>query len=108
MQTPERQAESRDGLGTGLFESFQQASVAQQLQDLPAETASLRNVSDLRLLLEDQRLHSGQAQFNSEHQACRAGAHDDHVSVRHWPLPSKTFGATGDAAETPVSSIPVE
>ena len=40
----ERQSESRDGSGAGCFESLQQASVAQQLQDLPAETAGLRDL----------------------------------------------------------------
>jgi hypothetical protein len=61
MHTAERQSESRDGSGAGSFESFQQASVAQQLQNLPAETAGLRDVSDLRQPLEHQRSHAGQA-----------------------------------------------
>ena len=91
MQTAERQSESRAGTGAGCFESFQQASVAQQLHDLPAETAGLRGVSELRLPLEYQRSHSGQAQFTGQHQAGRAGAHDDHVGVHHWPFSSQPF-----------------
>lgn len=63
------------------------ASVAQQLQDLPAETAGLRDVSDLRLPFQYRGSHSGQAQFTGEHQAGGAGAHDDDAGVRHWPLP---------------------
>src|SRR5207344_1143777 len=67
---------------------------AQQLHDPPAETAGLRGVSELRLPLQDQGAHSGQAQFNSEHQAGRAGAHDDHVGVHHRPLPAPSFAAS--------------
>src|SRR5207244_2085463 len=65
--------------------SLELASVAQQLQDLPAETAGLRDVSDLRLSLQYQRSHPGQAQLTCQHQAGRAGAHDDHVGVHHRP-----------------------
>lgn len=65
------------------------ASVAQQLQDLPAETAGLRDVSDLRLPFQYRGSHSGQAQFTGEHQAGGAGAHDDDAGVRHWPLPPR-------------------
>ena len=95
MHAAERQSQRRAGGGAGCFEPFQQAPVAQHLQDLPAETAGLRDVPDLRVPLEHQRSHSGQAQLNSEHQAGRAGAHDDHVGVRHGrPLePSRRVSA---------------
>ena len=43
-----REPGSRHERGAGCFESLEVASVAQQLQDLPAETAGLRDVSDLR------------------------------------------------------------
>jgi len=95
MQATEGQSKSRDGIGARCFETFQQASVAQQLQDLPAETTSLRGDSGLRLPLEYQGSHSGQSQFNGEHQSGRAGAHDDDVSLRHWLPPSTTFRVTG-------------
>ena len=58
-----REPGSRHGSGAGRFESLELASVAQQLQDLPAETAGLRDVSDLRLPLQHQRSHAGQAQL---------------------------------------------
>ncbi len=67
MHIAERETGSRTGGGAGGFEPFQQAPVAQQLQDLPAETAGLRGVSGLRLPLEYQRSQSGQAKFTSEH-----------------------------------------
>ena len=86
MHAAERQSESRAGGTAGCFESFQQPSVAHHLQDLAAETAGLRDVSDLRVALEYQRSHSGQAQLNSEHQAGRAGAHDDHIAI-HFATP---------------------
>ena len=82
---PRESPGGRPGSGAGCFESLELASVAQQLQDLPAETAGLRDVSDLRLPLQYQRPHAGQAQFTSEHQTGRAGAHDDHVGVHHRP-----------------------
>ena len=78
-----RESGSRHGAGAGGFESLQQAPVAQQLQDLPAETAGLRDLAGLRQPLEHQRSHAGQAQLTGQHQAGRAGAHDDHVGVRH-------------------------
>ena len=59
----EREPGSRAGSGAGCLESLELASVAQQLQDLPAETAGLRDVADLRLPLQHQRSHSGQAQL---------------------------------------------
>jgi hypothetical protein len=37
----------------------------------------------LRLPLEHQRSRFRKAQFTGEHQAGRAGAHDDHVGVSH-------------------------
>jgi hypothetical protein len=64
------------------------------LQDLPAETAGLRDVSDLRLPLQYQRSHSGQSQFTGQHQAGRAGAHDDHIGFHHWPLPAQSPAAS--------------
>lgn len=110
MHPAEREPGSRPGTGAGCFESLERASVAQHLQDLPAETAGLRDVSDLRMPLEYQRSHSGQAQFTSEHQAGRAGAHDDHVGVHHWPLPSQSFvGSTRDpyaVNNTRISRLP--
>lgn len=48
MHTAERESGSRAGVGAGCFESFQRASVVQQLQDLPAEIVGLRGVSGLR------------------------------------------------------------
>jgi hypothetical protein len=94
MHTAERESGGRARIGAGCFESFQQASVAQQLQDLPAETAGLQGVSGLRLPFQYQRSHSDQAQFTGQHQAGRAGAHDDHVGVHYWPLPSQSFVAS--------------
>jgi len=93
MHPAEREPGSRPGTGACCFESLELASVAQQLQDLPAETAGLRDVSDLRLPLQYQRPHAGQAQFTGQHQAGRAGAHDDHVGAHYWPLPSQSFVA---------------
>jgi hypothetical protein len=61
MHTTERESGGWNGVGAGCFESSQQASVAQQLQDLSAETAGLRGVSGLRLPLQYQRSHSGLA-----------------------------------------------
>jgi hypothetical protein len=66
----------------------------QQLQDLPAETAGLRDVSDLQLPLQYQRSHAGQSKFTGQHQAGRAGAHDDYVGVHHRPLSSRPFVAS--------------
>jgi hypothetical protein len=86
MHSAERQSKRRDGTSAGCLESFQQASVAQHLQDLPAETTGLRDVSDLRVALEHQRSHSGQAQLKGEHQAGWAGAHDDHIDI-HFATP---------------------
>ena len=86
VHAAERQPESRAGGTAGCFESFQQPSVAQHLQDLPAETSGLRDVPDLRVALEHQRSHSGQAQLNGEHQAGWAGAHDDHIAI-HFATP---------------------
>ncbi len=77
-----RESGSRPGAGAGGFESLEHASVAQQLQDLPAETAGLRDLAGLRPPLEHQRSHAGQAQLTGQHQADRAGAHDDHVGVQ--------------------------
>ncbi len=94
MHPAPRESGSRPGAGAGCFESLELASVAQQLQDLPAETAGLRDVSDLRLPLQHQRSHSGQAQLTGQHQAGRAGAHDDHVGVHHRPLSSHSFVAS--------------
>ena len=87
MHPAPRQPRSRHGSGAGRLESLKLAPVAQQLDDLPAETAGLRDVSDLRLPLEHQRPNPGQAKLAREHQTGRAGADDDHVGVRHWPLP---------------------
>jgi len=50
------------GAGAGCFESLELASIAQHARDLPAETARLRDLLDLRLPLEHQRPHAGQAQ----------------------------------------------
>src|SRR5712691_9901212 len=94
MHPAERESGGRPGSGAGCFESLELASVAQQVQDLPAETAGLRDVSDLRQPLQYQRSHAGQAQLTSEHQAGRAGAHDDHVGVHYWPLPWESFVAS--------------
>ena len=93
MHTAERGRRSRaDGPATGRFDPVQQAPVAQQFHDLPVETVGLRGLSQPRLPLQYQRPHSGQAQLTGQHQAGRAGAHDDHVGVHHWLLPSKSFG----------------
>ena len=80
---PNGKRRRRAGAGAGGLESLEQASVAQQLQDLPAETAGLRDLAGLRQPLEHQRSHAGQAQLTGQHQAGRAGAHDDHVGIRH-------------------------
>ena len=107
MHAAEREPGSRAGSGAGCFESFEQASVAQHLQDLPAETAGLRDVSGLRLPLEHQRPHSGQAQLTGQHQAGRAGAHDDHVGVHHRPLPAPSVVACSRSPSTSISPPPV-
>ena len=91
MHAAEREPGSRTGAGAGRFESLELASVAQQLQDLPAETAGLRDVSDLRLPLQHERSHAGPPQLAGQHQAGRAGAHDDHVGVHHLATPLAVF-----------------
>lgn len=60
--TPEANlsSESRYGVGAGCFESFQHLAAAQQLEDLPAEIAGLRGLSDLRLPLQYERSHAAQ------------------------------------------------
>ena len=83
----ERQPECRNRPRAGHFESLQQAAVAQHLHNLPAQTAGLRNLPDLRMLLQHQRIHSGQTQLDRQHQAGRTGAHDDHVRVHQPPPP---------------------
>ncbi len=91
MDAAERESGSRVGVGADRRQPFQQAPVAQQLQDLPAKTAGLRGLSALRPPLQYQRSHAGQAQLTRQHQAGRAGAHDDHVDV-HRILPSARRG----------------
>ena len=56
MHPAPRESGSRTGTGAGGFESLELASVAQQLQDLPAETAGLLDVAGLRQPVEHQRL----------------------------------------------------
>jgi hypothetical protein len=92
MHAAEREPRSRHGAGAGRFEAFQQAPVAQQLQDLPAQTTGLRAVPALRLPLQHQRSYTGQTQFPGQHQAGWAGTHNNHIGVRHWPLLSQVFG----------------
>ncbi|MBP2055760.1 hypothetical protein J2Z21_008776 [Streptomyces griseochromogenes] len=92
MHTAEREPGSRDGVGACCFEAFQQAPVAQQSKDLPAKTTGLGRVPALRLPLQHQRPHTGQTQFTGQHQAGRAGTHNDHIGVHHWPLPPQSFG----------------
>ena len=95
MQAAERESRSRAGLAAGRLESLQQAAVVQQVQDLPAETAGLRDVPDLRPPLQDQRSHAGQTQLSGQHQADRAGAHDDHVGFRHTHFPTPISAGCG-------------
>ncbi len=75
-----RTGDGSRGLVLAASKGSTQASVAQQLQDLPGETTGLRDVSDLRLPLQHQRAHADEAQLPGQRQA---GAHDDHVNVRH-------------------------
>jgi hypothetical protein len=61
-----------------------------------SETSGLRDVPDLRVALEHQRSHSGQAQLNGEHQAGWAGAHDDHIA--HFDTPRSPSVVTSNRA----------
>ena len=101
MHAAEREPGSRDRVGASGLESLQQASVAQQLKDLAAETTGLRDVAELRPALQHQRPHPGQPQFSGQHQAGWAGAHDDHIGVRHRSLLSQVLVAStcGPAAD---------
>ena len=58
-----REPWSRHGSGAGRLESLELAPVAQQLQDLPAETAGLRDRLGSAVPLQHQRSHAGQAQL---------------------------------------------
>ena len=102
MHPAPRQPRGRPGSGASGFESLELAPVTQHFQDLPAETACLRDVSDLRLPLRYQRSHAGPAQLTGEHQTGRAGAHDDHIGVHHWPLLClQVLASAGDHAARP-------
>ena len=79
--------ESRPGRGAGGFEPLELTPVAQHVQDLPAEAARLLDLAGLRQPVEHHHSHTGPAQLAGQHQAGRACAHDDHVGVRHRPLP---------------------
>ena len=84
LDAAERGAASRaDRTGTGRFDPVKQAPVAQQFHDLPVETAGLGGLPRLGLPFQYERPHAGQAQLGGQHQAGRAGPHDDHVGVRH-------------------------
>lgn len=87
----EREPGSRHRAGARRFEPCQQASVAQQFQDLAAQAAGLGGVAWPRLPFQHQRPHSGQAQFGGQHETGRAGPHDDHVGVPCRPRYSQIF-----------------
>ena len=74
--------------------AFRKYIPADLVRRLIGETAGLRRVSEPRLPLEHQRSYSGQAELTRKHQAGRAGAHDDHVSVHHRPPPVPCFLAS--------------
>lgn len=86
VDAAEREAGGRDGAGAGRLASFQQAPVAQQLQDLSTEATGLWGVPASLLPLEHQRPNPGQAQFTGQHQAGRASTHNDHINIHALPL----------------------
>lgn len=88
MDTAEREPRSRYRVGAGRFEPVQQAPVAQQLENLPAEPTGLRSVAGSRLPFQHQRPDSGRLQFGGQHQTGRARAHDDHVGMHSTPVPA--------------------
>jgi hypothetical protein len=83
MHTAERESRRRYGIGVGSLEPAQQAPVAQQVQDLPADTERLRRIPDHRLTLHHQRPHPGEAQLDGQHQTGRAGTDDHHIGLQH-------------------------
>lgn len=86
MHPSEREAGSRDRAGAGCLEAVEQPSLAQQLQDLPAETAGFRGAPAPWLPFQDQRPDTGKAQLGGQQETGRAGTHDDHIGVLHAHL----------------------
>jgi hypothetical protein len=106
MHAPERVYRGRAGVGGGCCESSQQASVVQQLQDLPAETVGVRGFAELRLSLQYERSHSGQAQLSGQHHAGRPGAHDYHVGVNYTHFTPPISVGSGLRPASGCSSFP--
>ena len=62
----------RAGVGGGRGEPFQQAAVAQQVEDLPAEPGRPRGLPQHRVALQHERLRAREAQLRGQHQPRRA------------------------------------